>query len=157
MAIIGQSIGAGNMTRANEAFKKGLTYGVVGAAVLGIIVAIFARAVTNIFTNDPVVTQYTIYYMRSVALTYGFLAASLVEASVFQAIGKSWPGFWIVFIRFIVISIPLAYLFTRVFDFSIISVWISIVVGNIVSAIVGYFWITHKLNKLDVKEVPVYT
>src|SRR3989339_190140 len=63
MAIIGQSIGAGNMTRANEAFKKGLTYGVVGAAVLGIIVAIFARAVTNIFTNDPVVTQYTIYYM----------------------------------------------------------------------------------------------
>lgn len=157
LAIIGQSIGAGDRERANESFRKGLLYGAAGAAGLGILVAIFARAVTSVFTTDPVVTQYTIYYMRSVALSYGFLAASLVEASAFQAIGRSWPGFWIVFIRFVVVSIPLTYLLIHVFNFPIISIWMSLVAGNIVAAVIGYLWINRAMGRLEMKKVPVNT
>ncbi|MFA6427695.1 MAG: MATE family efflux transporter [Candidatus Magasanikbacteria bacterium] len=157
MAMMGQNIGAGNLERSQQSFRQGLLYASVSATALGIIVALFARFVIGIFTTDPIVTQYATYYMWTVALTYGFLAASLVEASAFQAIGRSWPGFWIVFLRFVIIAIPLAYILTYVFNFPIISVWLSLVAGNIVSAIVGYFWITYKLNKLDVKQVPVHT
>lgn len=82
--------------------------------------------------------------MRTVVLGYGFLAAMMVEASAFQAIGKSWPGFWTFFLRVIVISIPL------------IGIWTAIIAGNVIAAVFGYLWITRTLKKIDLKEVPVH-
>ena len=156
MAMIGQSIGAGNLKRAKEAFFKALTYAVAGASGVGILVAIFAGAVISIFTTDPVVMSYARQYMWTVALSYGFLAALLVEANSFQAIGRSWPGFWIFLLRAGVVSIPLAYVSTQVFHLPIISVWASLMAGNVIAGIAGYFWITRTLNKIDLKEVPVH-
>lgn len=156
MAMIGQNIGAGNKERAKEAFTKAMQYGFAGATGVGILVALFATGVIGIFTSDPQVTGYARSYMWTVALTYGFLAAITVEASSFQALGKSWPGFWIVFLRFMIVSIPLAYLLTQVFSLPIISIWIAIMAGNIIAATVGYFWITKTLNKIYLKDVPVH-
>lgn len=157
MAMIGQNMGAGNRARAREVFRKALQYGFAGATGVGVLVALFANIVTGIFTSDPVVTAYARSYMWTVALTYGFLAAIMVEASSFQAIGKSWPGFWIFFLRFMVISIPLAYLFTQVLHWPILTLWFAIMAGNIGAATVGYFWITKTLKSIELKEVPVHT
>jgi len=139
MALMGQSLGAGNFRRAREAFKKALFYAALGAGGLGVFAAIFAGPIARSFTGDPVVTRYVFYYMWSVTLSYGFLAALLVEAPAFQAIGRSWPGFWIFFLRVIVVMLPLSYLTSRVLNWPIIGVWIAIMAGNIVSALVGYF------------------
>ncbi|KKP37892.1 hypothetical protein A2483_02355 [Candidatus Peregrinibacteria bacterium RIFOXYC2_FULL_33_13] len=155
MAMIGQSIGAGNLERSKQVFKKALKYGFLGAAALGILAVIFAAQLTRIFTEDPLVTKYTLYYIWIVALSYGFLAAMIVEASVFQSMGRSWPGFWIIFLRFFVLTIPLSYIFTQLLDFSIQAIWISLIIGNIISAIFGYIWITKTLNKISFKETPI--
>lgn len=149
MAMIGQNIGAGNLERSKEVLNKALKYAFGAATGLGIMVAVFAGTIIGVFTTDPVVTQYAHSYMWTVALTYGFLAAMMVEANAFQAIDRSWPGFWIFFLRFVVISIPLSYVLTQIFNFSIIAVWIAIMAGNIVSAVVGYFWISTTMNKVE--------
>lgn len=156
MAMIGQNMGAGNKGRARESFVKALKYGFGGAAGIGILVALFSGIVISVFTSDPLVTTYARLYMWTVALTYGFLAAMMVEASAFQAIGKSWPGFWIFFLRFMVISIPLAYLFTQVLHLPIIFLWLAIVMGNIGASVVGYIWITKTLQRITLEEVPVH-
>lgn len=156
LALIGQNIGAGNLKRAKEAFHTALKYAVFAAAGLGMLAALFAGAITGIFTSDPQVTGYSNSYIWTVALSYGFLAAMMVEANAFQAIGKSWPGFWIFFLRFMVISIPLGYVLTQVWNIGIVGIWIAIIVGNVVPSIVGYFWITGALNKINLKEVPVH-
>ena len=156
MAMIGQNIGAGNKERAREAFTKALQFGVLGATAIGLLVALFANIFIGIFTTEPLITEYARLYMWTVALTYGFLAAMMVEASAFQAIGHSWPGFWIMFLRFMVISIPLAYVTTQIFHLPIIAVWLSIVAGNIIAATVGYVWINQKLHHIVMKEVPVH-
>lgn len=156
MAIIGQSVGANNMDRAKEAFGKAMRYGFGAATVFGVLVAIGAGFITGIFTEDPLVTEYARSYMWIVALTYGFLAVAMVEAMTFQAIGRSWPGFWIFFLRFAVITIPLAYILTQVFAFSITSIWVSLVIGNLVAALVGFVWITRVLGELKPAEIPVH-
>jgi Na+-driven multidrug efflux pump len=137
-------------------FAKALKYGFTSATGVGIIVALFANYVTAIFTSDPLVTSYTQSYMWSVALTYGFLAAIMVEANAFQAIGRSCPGFWIFILRFMVISTPFAYTLTRIFHFSIVAIWGSLIASNIVAAIVGYIWIKKTLANLKTKQVPVH-
>lgn len=157
MAMIGQNIGAGNLKRAKEAFHHALRFGFIGAAGLGVLAALFARVIVRAFTDDPTVTAYAVSYMRLVALlSYGFLAAIMVEANAFQAMGRSWPGFWIFFLRFMVITIPLSYVLTQVFGFPIIAIWISLVVGNLVSATLGYFWAVRSINTLDLSKAPVH-
>jgi Na+-driven multidrug efflux pump len=72
----------------------------------------------------------------------------LVETNAFQAIGRSWPGFWIIILRVMVISVPLSYFFTKVLGFSIWGVWIAVIAGNIISSIAGYLWITKAMKNI---------
>jgi putative MATE family efflux protein len=156
MALIGQNIGAGNLARAKESYRKAMLYGIGAAVGFGILAMLFATTIIRIFTTDPQVVAYALSYILIVATTYGFLAAMNVEASAFQAIGKSWPGFWIFFIRFVVVSIPLAYIASAVFRLPIMSVWGAIAAGNIIAAIVGYFWFKRELAAFDLDEAPVH-
>ncbi len=153
MAMIAQSIGAENIDRAKRILRIAITYASLIALGLGIVVAVFARHIIGAFTDDPVVTGYALSYMRIVAFSYCFLAAMMVEASAFQALGKSWPGFWILFLRFIVLSIPLSYVLTQVFLFSIVGIWIALVIGNVAAALVGFAWIWRKMNSFDFTDV----
>ena len=149
MAMMGQNIGAEKLDRAKEIFRIALKLAVSLAAVLGILAAIFAHQIIDIFTTDPEVTTYALSYFRIVALSYGFLAAMMVEASAFQAVGKSWPGFWISALRFLGISVVLSYVLTIVLQYPITAIWFSLVAGNIIAAIVGYFWFTRTLRTFD--------
>lgn len=67
----------------------------------------------------------------------------------------AWPGFWIFFLRLGVISIPLSYLLTNVFNLSIITVWGSLIAGNVIASVVGYFWINKTLDQALLKGVSV--
>lgn len=156
IAMIGQNIGAGNIERAREAFKTALKYSFLAAAGIGVMAVLFASSIIGIFTNDPLVTENTRSYIWTVALSYGFLAITMVEASAFQAIGRSWPGFWIFFLRFMVISIPLSYVLTSILGLPIIGVWAAIVAGNVIASVFGYIWITRTMKKLDLRKVPVH-
>lgn len=158
MAMIGQNIGAGKIARAKKALKKALQYGFLGAAGFGVVVAALSAVVIRIFTDDPVVTQYARQYLLTVALfSYGFLASLMVEANAFQAIGHSWPGFWLFLLRVGVITLPLASIFTFVLGLPIAAIWLSIIAGNVISSLVGYVWISKKFSHLELKEVPVHT
>lgn len=157
MAMIGQNIGAGNIERSRESFRKALRYAFLGAGGIGVIAALFASPLIRVFTNDPQVIDYASSYMWMVALSYGFLASMMVVANAFQAIGKSWPGFWIFLIRIMVPAAPLSYLLTVVYDFSIEAMWLSIAAGNVISSVVGYFWIRKALRKAEAEERPEKT
>jgi putative MATE family efflux protein len=156
MALIGQNIGAGNLKRAKESYFDALKYGFLSGTGLGIVAAICAGLITRIFTTDPEVTKHALTYIWIVSLSYGFLAAAMVEANAFQAIGKSWPGFWIFFLKFIGISIPVAYFSTELLHQPNIAVWIGLVAGNVIPSVIGYFWVKNELNKVDLKHVPVH-
>ena len=80
----------------------------------------------------------------------------MVEANAFQAIGRSWPGFWISFLRLVIITIPLSYLLTQIYNFPIIAVWGAMLLGNVVAATLGYIWIKKTMNKLDLSKAPVH-
>ncbi len=156
MAMISQNIGAANISRAKECLTKGLQYAFWAAAGLGILAAIFAPFIIKIFTTDPLATSYALSYLRWVALSYGFLAAVMVEAMAFQALGRSWPGFWIFLLRVAAIIIPLSYILTALSS-SISALWTAIIVGNVVSAFIGYLWINKAINRINLKEAPVHT
>lgn len=140
MAMTAQSIGAGDMVRAREVFKKAIMLGFFAASGLGVVSALFGRHLIGLFTQDPQVIEYSLWYLWIVGGTYGFMAVAMIISSVFQAMGRSWPGFWIFFVKFFVLSVPLSYMATRVYSLNIWAVWTAIGVSNVLAAVFGYVW-----------------
>lgn len=123
MAMIGQSLGAGEHQRAVEIFKKSTLIGFASAFVFGLLLIVFGKNIIGIFTTDQIVTDYSYLYLLIVAGTYGFLAVGMIVASIFQAMGQSWPGFWLFFVKYFVIAIPFSYLFGVFYSLDIWMIW----------------------------------
>lgn len=153
MALIGQSMGAKNLKRAKEALRTALIMGGSIALGLGILAALFPLQIIGVFTDDPTVTGYTLLYYRTVTFSYMFLAILMICSTTFQAVGRSWPGFWVSFIRIFAVIVPITYVLNVVYDYSILWFWIGIAAGNAVAAIVGLVWITKLLNTFDFHEI----
>jgi Na+-driven multidrug efflux pump len=79
----------------------------------------------------------------------------MVEANAFQAIGKSWPGFWLFILR-VGTTLSLAYFLTYHLDMSIMAVWGAVITGNILASVVGYFWITKTLEEAQIENVAAH-
>lgn len=147
MAIIGQCIGAKNVSRANETFKLALLYGSVTAFVMGVLGMIFAKPIISILTFDPVVARDVQWYLYLTGATYVFLACSLVVTNALQAVGHSWSGLWLVLLRYGIVTIPLTlYLTTQMTSMN--AVWLALGIGNIVTAVVGFIWVKRLFRRL---------
>ncbi len=141
MAMVGQNMGAGNMNRVKEVFRLTSILGFISATILGVLLIVFGRAVIGVFTQDAEVMSYAMWYLYIVAGTYGFLATGMVVSNVFQAMGKSWPGFWLLFVKTFVIAVPLSVVATSVYGMGIWSVWSVVAVSNVVMAVAGVIWL----------------
>lgn len=153
MAMVGQSIGAKNIERAREVLKVALKYSGGIALGMGLLAFFFGGVIVDLFSVDAEAATYALGYFRIVSVSYLFLACMMVIASTFQALGESWPGFWIAFTRYCVVCIPLSLLLVAKLGIGINGIWISLALGNIVAAILGYFWLTHKMAKFSFKHV----
>jgi putative MATE family efflux protein len=140
MAMIGQSVGAGDTARANNVFRKAILLGFTSATGLGLLLMIFGKSIIGVFTQDPQVLRYAMLYLWIVAGSYGFLSANMIISSTFQAMGRSWPGFWLFFTKFFVVTIPLSYLAVHFYAESISYIWLAIAAGNVLVAIIGFVW-----------------
>lgn len=146
LSMIWQNVWAGNMQRANEIYKKWLTLWFVSSIVLGVLFIIWGKYIIWAFTQDPVVIQYSVKYLMIVAGTYGFLAVWLMSAQVFQAMWKSWPGFWLGVIKYILFMFPMIYICITFTDLSIYYIWWIVWLSNILIATVAYFWVSSHLK-----------
>lgn len=150
MAMIGQNIGAGKHDRVSEVLNLSVRYGSGSALIFSVLVFLFAPYIVGVFTTDPLVTEYALLYFKIVPLGYLFFAVAFIEASIFQGIGRSWPGFWITLAR-IGISIVITFIAIRVFSFDIWSVWWSIVIGSVIASWFGLVWLKRAL--LSAKQI----
>lgn len=147
MAMLGQNMGAKKIDRARAAYRRALVTGSSLAAGLGILIFALASPIVRAFTSDALVTEYARSYLLLVPLSYAFLAAMIIEATSFQGMGKSWPGFWITIIR-IVTVVTVSWILLQ-FTNSIIAIWLGVVAGYALASVVGYIWLNYTMKKIS--------
>jgi putative MATE family efflux protein len=145
MAMMGQNVGAGNFERVREIFRTVVRLAAGTALGFAALAFIFAPLIVGVFTDDPTVTEYALQYFRIVPFGYAFFAVAFVEASVFQGLGRSWPGFWITFGR-MAITFAIAFTTVKILQMPIWSVWAALVVGSVTSSILGYIWVKYAIE-----------
>ena len=151
MSMIGQNIWAWNIKRANEIFKKAAIMWFSTAIVLWITLIISGNYIIGFFTDNTIVTQYSLEYLYIVAGTYGFLALSMIISATFQSTWKSWPGFWLIFIKLFLVTIPLSFVIIYYTNFDIRYIWMSLALWNFLTAIFGIIWSKIYFNQLNKK------
>lgn len=153
MAMLGQNMGAKKPERAREAYRQALLTGSGIAVVFGLLVATLAVPIVGFFTSDAAVTALARTYLWMVPLSWGFLAAMIIEATSFQGIGKSWPGFCLTAVRIVTI-IGLTFGLLQLTD-SILAIWSAVIAGYVAASILGYIWLERTMRNLTKIHPPI--
>jgi Na+-driven multidrug efflux pump len=124
-----------------DILKTGLFAMVVVTILLATMLVVFAPRIYPFFSRVDEVVDYAVRQTRIVEYSFILAGIALIAQSCFQAIGKAIPGLIITIIRLIGVAVPVAYFYVRVLNLDIFGVWLGVITGNVVAAIVGLIWV----------------
>ncbi len=107
---------------------------------------IFPDVILRVFTDEQGVLSIGRTYLRVLCVFYPLLPFSLLAASGFQGLGKGYPGLFLALIRSGFVSVPFAILFTMVLGKPVAYIWLSIALGDALSALVGHAWFMREMR-----------
>lgn len=153
LTIVGQNIGRGNLLRARSAWRTGVVMAVIVTAFSTTLMVILAPIIYRAFTSNPTVLAYTIGQTRMVEYSFLFAAIAMMARSVFQAVGRPWPGLVITGMRMLGFVVPFVYLFVYGFDWGIYGVWGGLIAGNVLGAFLSLGWLGRFWNRIEKGEL----
>jgi len=141
-AVTGQNGGAGKSDRVRDAFKISYKVCLVWTSVAAVILAILARPIADVFTNDPVVMDLAVSYFWIVPITisgYGFV---FVSAAGFNALGRPIFGLAYTIMRSLFLYAPLIGL--GVYLDGLRGAFFGIAAANVISGGIAFYWSMYK-------------
>jgi putative MATE family efflux protein len=139
--LVGQSIGAGNIPRAEQVAKLAGTITLVFLTVVGAVCFVIAPHIVRFFIpEDPRVVTEGAAYIRIVAWSFGFIGLQYALMGVLRASGEMIPAMTISLVSQWVIQIPLAFALSKYTGLGIDGVWWSTPTANVATAIIAGLW-----------------
>jgi len=133
--LAGQSMGAGNIKRAEMTGNAGawLSFGIL--SLLGVIVFAFAPSLASFFVPGvPGVIAGASHFMRVMALAWGFMGVQLALTGVLRASGNMVAAMTITLVSQWVIQFPLAYVLATHTAMGESGIWWAFPISNVVTA-----------------------
>lgn len=136
--VLGQNWGADRHDRVHETLKIALIFCAVWSVIVAIALGLFAKPIIGLFSDDPVILGWASLYFWIVPFSYVFGNLMSGWGSAFNAIGKPQLSFAIIFVRMVVLNIPLAW--AGGYFFGITGIFASIAITNVVAGIGVHVW-----------------
>ncbi len=108
--FIAQNLGAGHTTRARNALLGSAKFSIVCQFVCYIIVAMLAKPIATLFSDDPYVIQYIVVFLRIVPFAYGALGIVIIFANGLNAYNRPGSSLLLNLARLFLILLPMAWL-----------------------------------------------
>ena len=103
------------------------------------VIMIIGREVfTKVFTKTFEIIVIGKSLLTIFSLGFPFLAARIILSSFFQGLGMGFKALFLNLAQMILFSIPLALLLSALVGLE--GVWAGIVLGNVMSSFIGFFW-----------------
>ena len=136
-ALVGQNIGAGNIERAARIGRLGATLGFVILEAMGVIAFLFAPQLVAFFVpSDANVIAEGATYLRTMALTWGFLGAQFSLTGVLRASGNMVVTMILTLVSQWVLQFPLAYVFAVHTSMGARGIWWAFPISNVVITLI---------------------
>ena len=142
--LISYNYGANEHKRVKDIYKTSLML-IVGIMFIGMMVCmIFPRNLMMLFTSDEEIIKTGIKALRIISLGFIVSSISVTSAGALEALGKGIPSLVISLLRYVIVIIPLAMLFSKIVG--AVGVWSSFFVTELITGIVSYI-IYKKITK----------
>ena len=123
--LVGQSLGAKNMPRAEESGWEATRLGILWMSMVGLLFFVFANQLMGLFTTDPRVIAYGAPALRLVAWAQPLQAFALVLAGGLRGAGDTRWTMLITAGAIWLVRVPVSYLCGVVFGLGLTGVWIG--------------------------------
>ncbi|HTT99885.1 MAG TPA: MATE family efflux transporter [Rhizomicrobium sp.] len=150
--LVGQSIGAGDMARAEKVARLSAIITFTSLTAVGLLCILIAPDIVRFFVpEDPRVIAEGAHYIRIVAWSFGFIGLQFALMAVLRAAGEMIAAMVISLVSQWVLQIPLAFALSKYTPLGIDGVWWSTPIANFATALVAALWFargTWKTRKL---------
>jgi len=133
--LVGQNLGANKPKRAERSAWLTLELYEIMIIVLAVIIFFFAPLIVAGFNNNPEVIKIGASYLRFMAVTFVFIALSIILAGAMQGAGDSFSPMVIDVLTLFLIRIPLVIFLANNLELAITGIWIGIAVSNIIEGL----------------------
>lgn len=123
--MVGQSLGAKNVDRADESGWEATLLGIAWMSVMGVGFYVLAEPLMGLFTNDPRVIAYGAPCLRLIAWTQPLQAFSMVLAGGLRGAGDTRWTMLITTGSIWLLRIPLSYFFGIFLGLGLVGVWMG--------------------------------
>ncbi|PQO42558.1 MATE family efflux transporter [Blastopirellula marina] len=139
--LVGQNIGAGNITRASKVAILGACWGFGILTSVGILAFLFARYIVAFFVpDDQAVIDHGAEFIRVMSLAWGGLGIQLCMIATFRASGNFLISMVIALVSQWMIQFPVAYILSKHTPLEANGIWWSFPVMHGLMAIVAVAW-----------------
>lgn len=143
LPIAGYNYGASNYARVRESIFMSIKYAGGLAILIFIVILVFAKPITALFTNDPQVIEDTPGALRWVFAASPIIAVQLIGAGYFQAAGKATKALMLTLSKQGFFLIPLVLILPQFFG--IFGVWVAFPIADVLSTIVTGLFLRKEL------------
>ena len=151
-AVTAAAYGARDAEKLDTAYMYAVKIGIAAEIIVAVIIFILAPQITSLFTyagDAQLLAGDITRFLRYTVLFYPTVPLGMLTASLFQGINRGFNALTATLIRTVVLQVCTAYLFGIVLDFGLDGVWVGIVGGNIIAAVV----VTFPWGRLTVRQL----
>jgi putative MATE family efflux protein len=148
LSLVGMYYGASRSDLVDRVAAYAIKRTLLASVLFACPVYLFPGVLLRLFTDDPSVIAIGKTYLRYIVFAYPMIAFGMNTGRILQGLGFGLPSLVITSTRVLLVSVPLAYLFTRVLGMSIASVWVAFLLSGCVSTLISFVWLRTVLRSL---------
>jgi putative MATE family efflux protein len=145
--FVSQNYGRNQLERIKKALNVSMLFVFGMSTVIAAFYVLVAPWIFAKFTSIPEVVELATQQALIISFTFGFMAVTWTICSFFQATGRPMPAVIIMYIRVILI-IGLGVYFIYGLDMGLSGIFISMVIGNVVTLPISFIWVKGHLKKV---------
>jgi len=143
-SLVGNNLGARQYKRAEKIVKTGIKLGFFALILVGVLLFIFARQVTQFFVpNEPELIMMSALFIRIMALSFGFIGIQMTIIGTLKAAGKTTTSMFLAMFHTIALFI-LSYFLAVVFGLKELGIWSAYPIANFVALILAFYFYRKK-------------
>ena len=135
--LVGFNAGAGEKKRVQDIFRTSL-FLIMGIMLVGTVIAwVCPVQLFSLFARDAEAIRMGAGALRIISIGFVISSVSVTCSGVLEGLGKGTASLWISLTRYIVLMLPLAFLFSQIFGAG--GVWYAFAVTEWLAAALAFF------------------
>jgi putative MATE family efflux protein len=136
--LAAQNIGAGQVNRAAKIGRLGAIISFWCLSFIGVIVFLLSKQIVSFFVpDDPDVIAGARIFLRTIALTWGFLGVQLAFTGILKGSGNMITSMILALVSQFVFQFPLAYILSHHGTMGVHGIWWAFPISNVLMALIS--------------------